>query len=127
MPDSLSSMVLDIENFSELEAVFETDLNIDEQSSVPVSSKLHPAYPNPFNNSIVIPFDVHAHGNITITISNILGQKIKSFNFNNYEPGTYDIKWNGLNGKNIPVSGGVYIVSFNTQINSDFQKIILLK
>ena len=69
-------MVLDVENFSELEAVFETDLNIDEQSSVPVSSKLHPAYPNPFNNSIVIPFDVHAHGNITITISNILGQKM---------------------------------------------------
>ena len=42
-------------------------------------------------------------------------------------PGTYDIKWNGLNGKNIPVSGCVYIVSFNTQLNSDFQKIILLK
>ena len=126
-PDSLSSMALDVENFSELEAVFETNLNIDEQSSVPISSKLHPAYPNPFNNSIVIPFDVHSHSNATITISNILGQKIKSFNFNNYEPGTYEIKWNGLNGKNVPVSGGVYIVTFNTHLNSDFQKIILLK
>ena len=125
--DSLSSMIVDVSNISKLEAVFEADLNIDEENSVPVSSKLHPAYPNPFNNAIVIPFDIHVRGKVTITISNILGQKVKSFNYNSYDPGTYRIRWNGLNENNMPVSGGVYIISFNSQFSSDYQKIILLK
>ena len=120
-------MVIDVSDISQLGAVFEADLNIDEEKSVPISSKLHPAYPNPFNNAIVIPFDIHIRGKVSITISNILGQKVKSFNYNSYEPGTYRIRWNGLNENNMSVSGGVYIISFNSQFSSDYQKIILLK
>ncbi len=125
--DSLSSMVIDVSDISQLGAVFEADLNIDEEKSIPISSKLHPAYPNPFNNAIVIPFDIHIRGKVSITISNILGQKVKSFNYNSYDPGTYWIRWNGLNENNMSVSGGVYIISFNSQFSSDYQKIILLK
>ena len=127
IPDSLSSMIIDIEKFSSFEAVFDTDLHLDEEKLVPLSSKLKPAYPNPFNNRVTIPYDIHIKSDVSITISNVLGQKIASFSYSDRLPGNYKVRWNGNNDRNMPVSGGVYLVTLKTPRVTDFKKIILLK
>ena len=127
IPDSLSSMIIDIEKFSSFEAVFDTDLHLDEEKLVPLSSKLKPAYPNPFNNRVTIPYDIHIKSDVSITISNVLGQKIASFSYSNKLPGNYKVRWNGNNDRNMPVSGGVYLVTLKTPRVTDFKKIIWLK
>ena len=127
IPDSLASMNVDVENFTSFEAVFDTDLSTDEEKLIPTSSKLLSAYPNPFNNSVTIPYDIHSKSNVTIIISNVLGQKILSYNYQNRPPGNYKISWNGTNNRNISVSGGVYLVTLKTDSSIDFKKIVLLK
>ena len=127
IPDSLASMNVDVENFTSFEAVFDTDLSIDEEKLIPTSSKLLSAYPNPFNNSVTIPYKIHAKSNVDIIISNVLGQKILSYTYQNRPPGNYKISWNGINDRNISVSGGVYLVTLKTDSSIDFKKIVLLK
>ena len=127
IPDSLASINVDVGSISSFEAVFEADLSVDEEILLPTVSELKPAFPNPFNSSITIPYNIHTRSDVTITISNILGQKILSFNFNSQLPGNYKVTWNGTNHRNISVSGGVYIVTLQTEKTTDFKKIILLK
>ena len=125
--DSLESMAVDVENFKSFEAVFDTDLNVDKDELIPVASKLSPAYPNPFNGFVTIPYDIHTESDVSIIISNILGQKIKSYNYNNQLPGNYKVTWNGSNDRNTSVSGGVYLVTLKTHTEADVKKIIFLK
>ena len=127
IPDSLASINVDVGSISSFEAVFEADLSVDEEILLPTVSELKPAFPNPFNSSITIPYNIHTRSDVTITISNILGQKILSFNFNSQLPGNYKVTWSGTNHRNISVSGGVYIVTLQTEKTTDFKKIILLK
>ena len=125
--DSLASMNVDVENFTSFEAVFDTDLSVDEETLIPVSSRLLPAYPNPFNSFVTIPYDIHTKSNVSVIISNVLGQRTFSYNYPNQPAGNYKISWNGINDRNISVSGGVYIVTLKTDVSIDFKKIILLK
>lgn len=127
IPDSLASMNVDVENFTSFEAVFDTDLSVDEETLIPVSSRLLPAYPNPFNSFVTIPYDIHIKSNVSVIISNVLGQRIFSYNYPNQPAGNYKISWNGINDRDINVSGGVYIVTLKTDVSIDFKKIILLK
>ena len=120
-------MNVDVENFTSFEAVFDTDLSTDEEKLIPTSSKLLSAYPNPFNNSVTIPYNIHTKSNVTIIISNVLGQKILSYHYQNKPPGNYKILWNGNNDRNVSVSGGVYLVTLKTDSFIDYKKIVLLK
>ena len=58
---------------------------------------------------------------------NILGQKIKSYNYNNQLPCNYKVTWNGSNDRNTSVSGVVYLVTLKTHTEADVKKIIFLK
>ena len=44
--------------------------------AVPFSYKLGPNYPNPFNPNTNIPFELKVNGKVTITVYNLLGQKV---------------------------------------------------
>ena len=84
-------------------------------------------FSNPFNNSVTIPYNIHTKSNVTIIISNVLGQKILSYHYQNKPPGNYKILWNGNNDRNVSVSGGVYLVTLKTDSFIDYKKIVLLK
>lgn len=49
--------------------------------------KVFEAYPNPANNNINIPFMANAKGNVTVSITNSLGQVIKSQTLNGVQAG----------------------------------------
>jgi len=76
-------------------------------------------YPNPFNPSTTIEFNLHKSGNTQILIHNILGQLIDSHEeFLN--SGGYSIKWNARG------SAGVYFYTIKTGNESITNKMILL-
>ena len=93
----------------------------------PTSFAIYPNYPNPFNLSTIIDFDVPKRSHVTITIFNMLGQKVKEMVNKEYAAGNYKIMWDGRNGENEQVSSGLY---FYTITAGDFigsRKMILLK
>lgn len=65
-------------------------------------------YPNPFNSSTVIRFQLCRTSNIKLSIFNILGKKVRTWNQQRVDPGYQQIRWNGLDNSDIPVSSGIY-------------------
>lgn len=75
---------------------------------IPLVTQLNGAYPNPFNPSTTISFDIAETVMITIDIYNVKGQKVRSLINEEIKPGRYNVVWNGKNANNRNVSSGVY-------------------
>ncbi len=82
---------------------------------VPDLLQLGVPYPNPFTQSINIPFIINSSGDIRLMIYNLSGQKIKDFYFPGVEEGSYQIIWDGRTDNGAPARQGLYIytISFN--------------
>ncbi len=93
----------------------------------PTRFYLHQNYPNPFNAETRIRYEVAKYGPIEVTIYDILGKKIKVLASGNHSPGIYDIYWNGLDLKETPVPGGMYICQMTARSFSSHRKVVLLR
>ncbi|RCL88966.1 T9SS C-terminal target domain-containing protein [bacterium] len=94
---------------------------------VPNSFVLHPNFPNPFNPSTQIQFDVPKSTSIKFTIINMLGQKVKTFNLQNIPAGNHSIVWNSTNDFGERVPAGVYLYQLEAGSFIQTKKMILLK
>jgi photosystem II stability/assembly factor-like uncharacterized protein len=98
-----------------------------ESEGIPTQFALHENYPNPFNPTTTLRFDLPEVSDVTLSIYNMLGQKVKTFNMQSIPAGYHAIKWNGKNDHNQSVSGGVYIYKLQSRKEMQMRKMILLK
>ncbi|SVB54890.1 uncharacterized protein METZ01_LOCUS207744, partial [marine metagenome] len=66
-------------------------------------------YPNPFNPTTQIRYDLPEDALVSITIYDIMGRSIKSLVNSNQSAGYRSIQWNATNNLGEPVSAGMYI------------------
>jgi len=88
---------------------------------------LHENYPNPFNPTTTLRFDLPKVSDITLTIYNMLGQKVRTFNYQNTSAGYHSVKWNATNDYGDPVGAGVYLYQLQTKDFVKTRKMVLLK
>ena len=98
-----------------------------EGEGIPTEFALHDNYPNPFNPTTTLRFDLPEVSDITVTIFNMLGQKVRTFNMNNTPAGYHSIKWNATNNFGDPVGAGVYLYQLRAGNFVKTKKMILLK
>ena len=103
-------------------------LDVDEQKSqLNNDYTLHNNYPNPFNSSTEIPYEILNEDYISLKIYDLSGCIIKVL-VNDYKSvGNHVANWHGKNQKGISVSAGVYIYSIETGESRHAKKMILLK
>ena len=96
----------------------------DEPANVPGSFTLHPAYPNPFNPSTTISFDISdaTDRNTSLHIYDITGKLVETFVNGTVPVGTHTITWNPKN-----LSSGLYIVQLKVGNKTSNQKLTFLK
>ena len=92
---------------------------------LPMTIKLSAPYPNPFNPSTTIEYEVPLGGmNINVSIYDIRGrlvvELVDGFHASKIEP--YKILWNAHN-----LSSGIYFVRLKSDLNTQVQKISLIK
>jgi len=95
--------------------------------SVPTSYGLNQNFPNPFNPSTEISFDLPKASQVELSIFNVLGQEVRSLVNRTMEAGKHTITWDGLNGSGTQVSSGVYFYRLSAGSFSDTKKMMLLK
>lgn len=83
---------------------------------------LLPNYPNPFNPSTNIRYQLASETNVTIQVYNVLGRKVRTLVNTRKEPGRYNITFDGSN-----LSSGVYFIHLKTKNITRVQKMTLLK
>jgi flagellar hook assembly protein FlgD len=98
---------------------------------VPGQTSLNQNYPNPFNPSTTIEYDLGfgdgPSQRVNLNIYDILGRTVKTLLFNEDQTiGRYQIRWDGKDENNIPVSSGVYFVYLQTNKGRTYTKKIML-
>jgi len=71
----------------------------------PESFALYPNYPNPFNNSTTIRFDILEQSLATLKVYNLLGQEAAVLIDEVLLPDSYEISWDGFD-----MPSGIYFV-----------------
>ncbi|MEA3392567.1 MAG: right-handed parallel beta-helix repeat-containing protein [Candidatus Marinimicrobia bacterium] len=98
-----------------------------EEVTLPETFKVHSAYPNPFNPSTTLEFDLPVAAKVECCIFDLRGNLIKNYKYNK-QAGTHRITWSGSN-----VSSGIYLIRFVAEASDgsesfvDYQKVTLLK
>jgi len=94
---------------------------------IPNEFALHENYPNPFNPTTTLRFDLPEVSDATVTIYNMLGQKVRTFNMNDTPAGYHSIKWDATNDYGDPVGAGVYLYQLRANQFVKTKKMVLLK
>jgi len=76
---------------------------------IPNKIELSPNFPNPFNASTEIKYSLPFEHKVSITISDILGRKIRILVNENQQPGYKSVIWDGRNDNGETVSSGIYL------------------
>jgi hypothetical protein len=111
-------------------------LTLPEDSSVAVGNQaeytpqrfsLFQNFPNPFNPSTTIAYEIAAKSKVVLKIYNILGQEVRVLVNNHQIPGKYTVSWDGKDDRGKPVSSGMYIYRIQAGDKSQSRKMLLLK
>jgi hypothetical protein len=84
-------------------------------------------YPNPFNRTTQIDYQVPEDNHISIVIYDLMGREVRTLMDRVQSKGYYDIEWNGESDHGEFVSTGVYFLHFTSNGFSKENKMILLK
>lgn len=90
--------------------------------AIPNSFELYPNYPNPFNGSTTIRYEIPVGGHVNISVYNSNGQLVRKLVEGNKNPGTHIIDFDGTN-----LPSGLYISRLQAGNHSDSKKMLLIK
>ncbi len=96
-------------------------------SMVPSEFVVHQNFPNPFNPSTNITFDLPYRENVTVTIYNILGQAISEIDLGEKAAGSHLVSWDSKDDSGRDVAGGVYFYKVKAGEMTDTRKMVLLR
>jgi len=89
---------------------------------IPKEFKLYENYPNPFNPSCTIKFDLPKAEAVKLVIYNTIGQVVALPVNSHFGAGTYSVKWDGTN-----YPSSVYFYRITAGSFSDVKKLVLMK
>ncbi|MFO7889858.1 MAG: T9SS type A sorting domain-containing protein [bacterium] len=105
----------------------EMPTSVDYIGGQPLTFALDQNYPNPFNPETQIHYSIPKTVNVTISVYNLLGQKITTLVNGKKQAGKHVITWNGRDDFDHQVSSGIYIYSIKAGDFSDTNKMLLMK
>ena len=152
IPSGLHFSLLDIPNKNVIQNIFSETITINESlgsgydikiiagdqqyvddmirqilEDIPNEFSLSQNYPNPFNPTTKIDFALPRSADVSITIYNLMGQKVNVLMNSNLEYGYHTVIWNGLDQFGSPVASGVYFSELRSKSFRQTKKMLLLK
>ena len=100
---------------------------IGDRGSVPLEFDLLNPYPNPFNSSAEISFNVPFSSRIELKIFNTIGQEMITLVDGMQFAGTHTVRWNGTSSTGRVVPSGMYLCQMKASGFVETRKILLLK
>ena len=77
--------------------------------ALPAQFALGPNYPNPFNPSTIIPYQIPTATHVRLEVFNVLGQRIATLVNREQSAGAHTAQWNATDAAGRAVGAGVYI------------------
>ncbi|MBI3365852.1 MAG: T9SS type A sorting domain-containing protein [Ignavibacteriae bacterium] len=106
---------------------------VNSASVKPTKFALHTNYPNPFNPTTSIKFDLPEQSVVRLSVFNILGQEVAVLVNGVVEAGFREVEWNTTTGNGVVLPSGIYLYRIQaTSLSSDkeftqINKMVLMK
>lgn len=88
---------------------------------------LQPAWPNPFNPSTRLEFELPEPARITVRILDLKGAVVATLAEGPRDAGVHRLEWDGRNREGLPVASGLYLASVSRGAQVRTTKLVLLK
>jgi len=96
--------------------------SLKDPAGLPKKYALYAAYPNPFNPSATIEFDLPRRSFVILKVYSILGQEVSTLIAKQMNPGKHKYIWNANS-----LASGIYFYRLNANEFNKVKKIILLR
>ena len=97
-----------------------------DEKNVPSGFQIFPPYPNPFNPSINISYQLPKNSDVIISIYDLLGNEVDVLLRENRSAGRYNIQWQGIDKFGKSVSSVSYFVVLEALSSRKVQKILFI-
>ena len=97
------------------------------QNSIPTEFALYQNFPNPFNPTTTIKYDLAQKSMVTITIYDMLGKQVRNLVQNQQVPGHHSIIWDSRDNIGNFVCSGVYFYKIQAGSFLQTRKMILIR
>ena len=94
---------------------------------MPITYHLYSAYPNPFNPTTTLDYDLPEDAIVNITIYDMMGRQVSTLVGSHQSAGYKSVQWNATNDKGSPVSAGLYLYTIEAGQYRQTKKMVLLK
>ena len=95
---------------------------------VPAAIDLAEAYPNPFNASAVLRFDLPSSGRVRLAVYNSLGQSVRTLVADQVLPaGTHRVTWDGRDQAGAKAASGIYYARLEAKAERRVASMVLLR
>lgn len=88
---------------------------------------LYSNYPNPFNATTMISFDLMRNSLVQLTVYSINGERVKTLVNGASVAGHHEVLWDGANDQGQKVSSGLYLYKFEAEKNHQAKKMLYLR
>ena len=106
---------------------FDADLAKGGGEIVPTEFALNGNYPNPFNPTTTIQFDVSESSSVRMEVFDMMGRRVATLVDATYSAGRYEVQWNATNDAGERVASGIYIYRMQAGEFEAVSKMILMK
>lgn len=113
--------------FTTLAVSTTSDVGDDGNGMLPTSFALAQNYPNPFNAGTNITFNLEQSGQVSLTVCNLLGQRVRTLLEDHLEVGIHTTAWDGRDDNGTPVPSGIYFSRLVQNNQAHVRKMVLLK
>ncbi len=102
--------------------------SVEDQADLPWIDRLGGSYPNPFNPSTRIYFELAHPTVVDLRIYDIQGRLVRVLMVNELvEPGVHEAEWNGRDSRGANVAAGVYLYQLVTDHFSGSRRMTLVR
>lgn len=114
-------------SISDIGAFYYQQIVDNDAEDIPASGITLTNYPNPFNPSTSIEFNIPQSGTCSLGIYNIKGELVKTILSDNLEHGKHSLTWDGKNNNNKTSASGIYFYRLKTADQLLTKRMLLLK
>jgi hypothetical protein len=86
----------------------QTVAGTNDETILPAAFDFNQNFPNPFNSSTTLMFDLPEEGYVNLAIYNMLGERITTLVDNEYRAGHHSVTWDSRNASGDRVASGIY-------------------
>lgn len=101
--------------------------NETQNNTIPLTTDIISCYPNPFNPTSTLDYQIDSSCLVTISIYNLKGQHVRTLVSKIHDIGKYNITWNGCDDTGKGVSSGIYFYRLTTSEHTRYKRVMLLK